>query len=275
MAKITSIPPVPSLGKDTLAVISDSALATDSLTASGDSVQVLLMQAPKSHWRDASPRTSQENGFSWLLVIVLLLFVMASFRFRKNFKFVGTLFQQVTGGGRHKTHHATATVRETSFMMILNVLCGFCFGMIIYAATWHFQGSPQELLREWWCILLSLVYVFALPLFYRMWGLVFTNTRDAMMWVNGLMAEQALLGLALLPAALVCQFNIAASFWMFWVAMGILLFGKISFLLKGLRIFIKDFSSWVVFLYYLCSLEIAPLIILYILSSGNLLESIF
>ena len=36
---------------------------------------------------------------------------------------------------------------------------------------------------------------------------------------------------------------------------------KFVFIIKGFRIFFTESSLWVVFLYYLCSLEIVPMVI--------------
>ena len=48
------------------------------------------------------------------------------------------------------------------------------------------------------------------------------------------------------------------------IAAGVFVIGKIVFLYKGFRIFFTQISSWLLFLYYLCSLEIVPLILTYL-----------
>ncbi|MDE5870106.1 MAG: DUF4271 domain-containing protein, partial [Muribaculaceae bacterium] len=47
------------------------------------------------------------------------------------------------------------------------------------------------------------------------------------------------------------------------IAAGVFILGKIMFIYKGFRIFFNQISSWMLFLYYLCSVEIVPLILTY------------
>ncbi|MDE6338919.1 MAG: DUF4271 domain-containing protein [Muribaculaceae bacterium] len=47
---------------------------------------------------------------------------------------------------------------------------------------------------------------------------------------------------------------------------GIIGIGKIVFIYKGFRIFFQQLRSWLLFLCYLCSLEIVPLILAYLLA---------
>ena len=49
-----------------------------------------------------------------------------------------------------------------------------------------------------------------------------------------------------------------------WVAAGVFLVAKMLFIFKGARIFLHGFSSIMLFFYYLCSLEIVPLVLVYI-----------
>ncbi|MDE6804770.1 MAG: DUF4271 domain-containing protein, partial [Muribaculaceae bacterium] len=95
-------------------------------------------------------------------------------------------------------------------------------------------------------------------------GIIFTDRNRAALWVKGYAAAQGLLSFIFFPLALLCQSYPGEQMTFLYVAGGALVLAKLIFIWKGLRIFFNQFSSWVLFLYYLCSLEIVPLILTYI-----------
>ena len=83
------------------------------------------------------------------------------------------------------------------------------------------------------------------------------------MWVNGYMATTGLSTLIFFPLSLLSIFYPSDAGIILIVALGGFIIAKLIFIWKGFRIFFKEITSWLLFLYYLCSLEIVPLILLF------------
>lgn len=95
-------------------------------------------------------------------------------------------------------------------------------------------------------------------------GNVFSDRQLTRLWVKGATALMGLQSFMFFPLALL---SLCYAEWggIILILAGIVfVFGKIQFIYKGFRIFFNQMSSWLLFLYYLCSLEIVPLILAYL-----------
>jgi len=99
---------------------------------------------------------------------------------------------------------------------------------------------------------------------YWMVGNVFSDSKKTRLWVKGAAASTALETFLLFPVSLLMLIYPGWCGILLWIAAGVFIMGKIVFLYKGFRIFFAEISSWMLFLYYLCSLEIVPLILTFI-----------
>lgn len=113
------------------------------------------------------------------------------------------------------------------------------------------------------CSGVAAVYLLAMTIAYWVIGNVFAERRQTQMWVKGAAAAYGLETLVLFPVALLTLTYLAWNRTLLIIAAAVFVFGKIVFLYKGFRIFFTQISSWLLFLYYLCSLEIVPLILVY------------
>lgn len=213
------------------------------------------------------------GGMSWIYGGLLLVFCIVALRFRNNKKYLSALFKSMTEV-RERHNMFDDTVRETSFLTLLNLLWCCSAGVILYAAIYYMTmrgfdpfGIGKMTLtspaRAGVCIGVCAVYEIVMWFAYWLVGSVFSDGRKAGMWVKGFVSSQGIVGIVFFPLALMClSYPVSLEGWLIasLVAFGI---GKIVFLWKGFRIFFAQVSSWVLFLYYLCSLEIIPLIITY------------
>ena len=86
--------------------------------------------------------------------------------------------------------------------------------------------------------------------------------------MKGFNAGMGLLALPLFPASLLALYgSVGAGAAAVWAAVCFFLV-KILFVCRAFRIFMTESSSWVLFLYYLCTLEIIPLITTYSAAYG-------
>ena len=204
-------------------------------------------------------------GISWILGALFLLALIIALRFRDNVKYVIAIVHDLT---TTKVRHNAFddTVKETSLLVLLNILWCAGAGITFYEV---FSQSPAALTgisgTEGMLYGMAIAGSYSVLLYfcYLAVGWIFSDKGHAVLWVKGYAASQALMSPAFFLTAL-----IAISWPEEWeaigmVAMGVFILGKLLFILKGYKIFFNQISSWVLFLCYLCSLEIVPLIMCY------------
>ncbi len=247
-------------------------------TVASDTVQVvakvygLTLEAPVEPKVEHMPSSF---GMSCIFSAIFVLFCVIGLRFRNNIKYLTTLLRNlVEVRVRHNVFDET--VRETSFLVLLNLLWSCSAGIILCrflrytlpgADTGASFGIPALTTHPALCMVIcmgiAVVYTCFMALAYLTVGNVFSDRVRARMWLKGFAASQGVLSALWLPLSLLLIFYPEWSEVLFWIALVTFLLAKIVFIWKGFRIFFTRFSSWVLFLYYLCSLEIVPLILTY------------
>lgn len=255
-------------------------LAIDSLAA--DSVAVdsvgeqsfgILLTPPERV--TVLPKQGESTGMSLILSGLILLFAVIGLRFRNNRKYVTSLFRNLVAT-RLRQNVFDETVRETTFLVLLNLLWGCSAGILLFSLLrggefsflrWHVDlPAPDAMvihpaISMAICIGVGVVYTGFMATAYTMVGTVFSDLRHAKLWLKGFSASQGLLSFIWFPIALLSLFYPDWAPVILSVALFTFILAKIVFIWKGFRIFFTQFSSWVLFLYYLCSLEIVPLIL--------------
>mgnify|MGYP000807054919 FL=1 len=211
-------------------------------------------------------------GASWVYVILFLLFFAACVRARGSLRFAGAFLRDVVGV-RERNNIFDATVRETSVILIAVLLSACSIGVLLCDAVGicseripalagiprpglHVEGFlPQRLV----CMGIVCGYVGIMWLSYYLVGLVFSDPVHTSMWVRGFTSSVALGVAFFFPLALVDLAYPELGPYAVLIGFAMLILVKILFIVKGFRIFFTESSFWVVFLYYLCSLEIVPL----------------
>lgn len=222
----------------------------------------LVLQAPVSG-RDGLDRPETPASASWIASILMLIFVIIGLRFRSNYKFMAAIMTDITDSGKRQSIFGE-TVKETFYMLALNILWVISFGVLLYIGvdlTITSNLSPTAGMG----IAISCVGVYAMVEWIVYWicGNVFSTGRLTKVWLSGLRASQGLASLILLPLALSAMYIPSASVALLWVA-GIF-YGaiRLMFVWQGFNIFFNRIGGIVPFFYYLCALEIAPLFMVY------------
>ena len=249
------------LSPDSLA--SDS-LASDSVSSSGMFLTYgLAFDPPADHQQ---PVGESSNGMSWILTVLFLVFMVVSLRYRINSRYFSALIAEITEV-RERHNAFNDTLRETSFVWLLNLLwCGSA-GFLLYGMLFSPESSVTtegyDVKRIWICIGMAAAYTVFLTVAYTVVGALFSDGSKAEVWVKGYLSSQGLEAVALFPVALLglCVPGMLGAM----VIIGIIIFciAKILFIYKGFCIFFTEIATWVLFLYYLCSLEIVPVVLTY------------
>lgn len=206
----------------------------------------------------SSVSSAYSSGFSWIVAAMTCLFLVIALRYRSNTRYIRALLRDMTGV-RERGNVFDETVRETSFLILLNLLWVVSSGVLLapYAGSDSPTGAGA-------CAVVSAIYTAAMSAAYYCFGNVFSDRRHASMWARGFLSGQGLGALVLFPLSIaqICypgQGEIWAA-----IALGVLILVKCIFIWKGFRIFLTQSTSLLLFLYYLCSLEIVPLILAYL-----------
>ena len=254
-------------------------IASDTIIESVDSADmassrmgILLTPPPQTEIR--IEKREPEYAGSVIMGILFLLFFVIAFRFRGNRKYLSTLWRNIVEV-KERHNMFDDTVRETSFTVLLNALWCVCAGVMVYRLiclsipsdigdSFLPPTSPPPLLSIGLCTGVAIAYTLFMLCAYWVVGTVFSTREHTAMWLKGYSATQGLLGFFYFPLTLFFFCYPLQSLTFLWVALIMLIIAKILFIWKGMRIFFNRSSSWVLFLYYLCSLEIVPLILAYI-----------
>lgn len=241
--------------------VSDSAV--DTVIAEEKHFGVALVEEPQGH--NAPPRAESASESSWLMLLIVAVFLMVSLRYKNNFKYLKAIVSDLTDiRPRHNVFDDT--VRESSFLISLNVMCAISAGLLLHvflcvtspvAAALPFYSSVAVVVGT-----VSVYYLWQL-LTYWVMGNIFSDSAKTSNWIKGFASSQGILGVILFPLALMSMFYPHAAPTLTTIAFVCFILARIIFIFKGFRIFFVQISSWLLFLYYLCSVEIIPVIFTY------------
>lgn len=251
-------------------------IASDSVAA--DTVRVehtygVLLTAPSQP--EVAQREESSDGMSYIFGGLILLFCIIGIRFHNSRKYVSALLRNLVEV-RVRSNVFDETVRETSFLVLLNLMWGCSAGILLYGLlcetlplnpifSFGLPGlATHKAAAVAICMGVGVVYTCFMSLAYYVVGCVFSDGVHARMWLKGFTASQGLMSFIYFPVALLLLCWQEWTSILLWIGFGTLVLAKIVFIWKGFRIFFTQFSSWVLFLYYLCSLEIVPLILTYL-----------
>ena len=244
--------------------IADTTVSKDSVAADVGREYGLVLSVPEN--RESAPlREGGALGTSFILSGLFLLALVIALRFHDNMKHIVAIVHDLMST-RVRQNAFDDTVRETSLLVLLNVLWCACAGITCYWVYVNSAGgigagnAATGMLGG-----MAMAGAYSLFLYISYWtvGWVFSDVGHSELWVKGYAASQALMAPAFFIIALLAmccphQAGIVGVF-----ALIIFILGKLAFILKGYMIFFNQISSWVLFLCYLCSLEIVPLILCY------------
>ncbi len=243
----------------------------DSIAGRGEQLKGLVLDNPLV----VEPAPAHpDDDMSWIYLLLMALFCVVAIRFHKSPHFIKTIAGDLTDT-RERGNVFDDTVRETTLLVLLLIMWSLCAGVMLWSlirlrsgirAEYSFGVPDSGALGTAICMAVFVVYSGAMMLAYWVVGRVFSDGPRTQSWIKGAGATAALQTFAFYPIALLllCQPQWTPE--LLCAGAAVFIMGKLVFIFKGFRIFFTRFSSWLVFLYYLCSLEIVPLILTYVAS---------
>lgn len=243
--------------------------APDTLRRERPHRTAIVMTAHKEPQMPVSQRSVGSTATSWVILGLIAIFMLVSLRYARNFKFLSSLGRELLSP-RPRRRIFDDTVRETSFLIFLNLLCIASVGVLLYGGLElvcpAIHNSPR-----WYVALaevtgaVGLYYIWQWVAYFVI-GRTFGTRADASSWMRGFSAGQGILGLALFPLALISIFYARSLYLPVVIAGAAYVIVRIIFICKGIRIFSPRSASWLPFFYYLCGVEITPVALLIALS---------
>ena len=211
------------------------------------------------------PYESGRNLDSGIMLLSVVSFLLVAFSFRKGFKYFSSLVRAPFSVKTRKNAFEDRTVNE-SFILVSLVLntCISC-GIVLYHALDYLNiitpWQQNEIVPVLICIGMAAVLALGQNIGYRVLGYVFSTRELTSTWVEGNNACVALLGLAMIPVSLLLNIRGINGIAMISIAVALFSISRILFISKGFRIFFNNFHSQLLFILYLCAVEIVPVIL--------------
>lgn len=201
---------------------------------------------------------------SWIILGLALLLVAIALKARGSMKYAVAMWHTLTRGRRPRAMFDD-TMRETTFSLLLQTLCLAGAVVLLCAAFWGKQGMPLGGAGLTHALGVCALGAGALYMFRRAacWtaGTLFYDRALRGEWLKAFTASESLLGLALLPAALLVFLYPGLREVLLLYGLGAWVMSRIMFIIKGLRIFPRRGGGAVAIFYYLCGVEIVPAIL--------------
>lgn len=214
-------------------------------------------------------RNLSPAGDSPLIAILLLLAALVMFNAGHARRLFRNLGQDLWGLRQRQNAFDEHTANETQTFILLIFL--LCVGQALLLYSW-FVGDVS--VTSFHTINICLISLFALTAGFFIFkllaimviGNVFTDSNSAAIWTRGFNTTSAFLGVLTIFPALIVIFYPTIAFPMIILALCTFIGAEISFVIKGFKIFYDNFADLLYFILYLCSLEIIPIVIVYLMA---------
>lgn len=224
-----------------------------------------ILLTPPEKTESISRDEGSNDGVSIIMGAIFLLFLIIALRFRNNIKYAVSISRHIIE--TRARQNFDDTVRETSLILMLNILWIACAGIIGFYSIMYYHPEISQADNQVGGILggmaIACCYTVFMWIAYSVVGYVFSDQSHARLWVKGFSASQALMSPAFFIIALLIMCSPVTTPVALFLGITVFLLAKLIFIWRGFKIFFNQFSSWMLFLCYLCSLEIVPLILCY------------
>lgn len=202
------------------------------------------------------------------MALLLTGLMAVALTYHKGHKYIENFVHYMFSTRRRENLFEDHTVNETSIQVALIANTCIVEGFVIYSAVQQLWPHLADKLHQAvfqhiaaYCGLAVGFYVVQW-LVYKVLGYTFTDKVGSKLWLDGFKASQSLLGLLLLPVAVLALLYPGSGKLLLLIAALLYMVVRLIFVFKGFRIFYSNLSSVVYFILYLCAVEIVPLVIM-------------
>jgi len=247
------------------------ALTSDSIPAQ-EHQYALVITAPGNTGMEGVPRKKNLGESVYVTGVLFVLIAIIFFKHGKSPKFFSYLFKELTDL-RQRNNMFDDTVRETTYLYVLNLLTTVSLGVLLYFLILYtappnisrlLSDDAYNIKALGICTGISLCYEVVMLMLYTIVGNVFGKKHDTQQWTRAHLSSQALIApLIVLPAFLLMFYPGICGNDINYRCSNHFLLPKLFSFGKELEFFTTYLASTSIFLYYLCSLEVVPMILVY------------
>lgn len=251
------------LSPDSLATTTDSLkTVADSLSSEPPAVTIDIHPGLPAPLRPANAPL-RDDGLFVLLLAGLVLFLL-SVRYRKK------IFSWQSDGDSEHRRDSNRTKHLIGINAHLrNIFLAFTFIIegTLGAIALHVAGLPLPFPGGYatnallFALPAALYFLLQQGIFVLLTTLFSTDTRGRE-WCDTHIFVNLLLGICLYPFAFLSTYLPETASHLLIVSACIYIMARILFIIKGVKLFLRDFRCLLYFILYLCALEIAPLLLL-------------
>ena len=252
---------------DTVVAATDSWLETvcrdtEAPVMVGCSESFTVGKIPYSNGLPPEPRAMLPGYDSGVMCLLVAALVVLATNFRHCSTYLKNLSDNLWSVKDHDNAFShTHTFSETRIVFSLALIVCVMEGIMVYSLM------PSMVSQTWSAgagvaiaTVVAAFYYVAQLCAYTSVGYIFASPRARSQWLKGFNASQSLLAIFLTIPALWVLFNPGAAVHMAVIGGVMYLMVRVMFIYKGFRIFYINSFSLVYFILYLCTLEIAPVL---------------
>ena len=225
-----------------------------------------VMEVPAGAAAVPFARSPLHDTPSMALLIAGLLGVALSYH--KGYKYIENFVHYMFSTRRRENLFEDHTVNETGIQVALIANTCIAQAFIIYSAVQLVWPALAPMLQRSvfthiaaYCGLAVGFYISQWAV-YKVFGYTFTDKVGSKLWLDGFKASQSLLGLLLLPVAVLLLLYPSHGKLLLSIGVAFYIAARLIFIYKGFRIFYGNLPSLLYFLLYLCAVEMVPLAIM-------------
>ena len=236
---------------------------TDIAALSGGAIEIV----DNSKYIEGITRNRFITKNYWITVVIWICFIIVVICYAKSSNFLHTIFKEFTEEKPRQGFYLTSTASVMRLKYALLAMTFVVEALALYVFLNNGILRNVEVIDSWIffaAFLLFFVILYFSQLFvFWIVGYVFTSKALSLSWLSAFSGSTMLFGLLLfLPVLASVYYTIPIKTFAF-IIIGTYILTRLLFIYKGVKIFFKGFDGLIYLILYLCTLEIAPILVIY------------
>lgn len=220
-------------------------------------------RVPGARGLDPEPRPDLPGNDYGIMALLMAVIIFLTVNCRHYDTFFKTFFSDLLKVRERDSIFNDHTLSETRITVAMIIALCLSEAILIYAAVGHaFNHQFNIFIIIAAITLIAGVYYLWQLAAYATVGYLFTARWLSRQWLRGFNASQTLLGITLLIPAIRVLFRPEYTAIFLTIAASLYFLARIIFICKGFKVFYQNSFSLIYFILYLCTLEIAPLLLI-------------